>query len=237
MVSEKATDIRKEGKYMDKLDLKKKYPELYAPKKTPSIIDVPTMKFLMVDGKGNPNEPEGEYQTAIKLLYSFYFTIKMGLKFAPATDVPEGYVDYTVSPLESLWWFNDLNDTDVSKKDNYRWRSMLRQPDFITEEIFSNAREAIRKKNPELPVDLARLESFTEGLCVQVMHHGPYDDEPATVQRIEEYRKAQGYLDDCGGRTPEGHLRTHHEIYLKIPGKTKPDNLRTILRHPVKITD
>lgn len=234
MTGEKASDIRKEGNYMEKLDLKKKYPELYAPKTTPSIIDIPKMKFIMVDGKGNPNDSEGEYQMAVKLCYALCYKIKMGLKSAPATEVPVGYMDYTVPPLEGLWWFNDPEDTDVTNKDNYRWRSMIRQPDFITEEIFSNAREAVRKKNPDLAVDQARLESYTEGLCVQVMHHGPYAEEPATVQRMEDYRKAQGYLDDRGGLAPEGHIRTHHEIYLTQPNLTDPGKMRTILRHPIR---
>lgn len=217
---------------MDKLDLRKKYPELYSPKTTPSIIDIPPMKFIMVDGKGNPNTPGGEYQRAVEVLYSLCYTIKMGLKAAP--DTPEGYMDYTVPPLEGLWWFDDLENKDITKKDNYRWCSMVRQPDFITEEIFNAAKETIRKKKPELAVELARLASFREGLCVQVMHLGPYDTEPSTVQKMDDYRDVQGYLDDLGGLSPEGHIRTHHEIYLTRPDIANPAKMKTILRHPVK---
>jgi hypothetical protein len=223
---------RKAGNIMSKLDFKKTYPKFYSPKTTPDIIDVPEMKFIMVDGKGNPNIPGGEYQIAVGLLYSLSYGIKMGLK--SAKDTPEGYTDYTVAPLEGLWWLGDLKDTDINKKDKYRWCSMIRQPDFITEEIFNEARENLRKKKPDLPVDLARFESFREGLCVQVMHHGPYDEEPATVQKMDEYVKAQGYRNDFGSLTPDGHTRTHHEIYLTRPDLKDPGKMRTILRHPIR---
>ncbi len=217
---------------MAKLDLKKKYPELYSPKTTPTIIDIPSMKFIMVEGKGNPNIPGGEYQKALEVLYSLCYTIKMGLK--STHDTPESYLDYIVPPLEGLWWFADPEDIDVKNKDNYLWCSMIRQPDFITEDLFLAAKETVKRKKPALAVDIARLESFREGLCIQVMHLGPYDEEPATVQRMLEYREAQGYLDDLGGLTSEGRLRTHHEIYLTPPNRTAPDKMRTILRHPVR---
>ncbi len=217
---------------MDKLDLRKKYPELYAPKTSPCIIDIPAMKFIKVDGKGNPNTPGGEYQKAVELLYALCYTIKMGLKSAKAT--PSGYMDYSVPPLEGLWWLGDLKDMDITKKDNYHWCSMIRQPDFITEDIFHAAKESVRKKKPGLVVDLARFESFQEGLCVQIMHHGAYHEEPVSVEKMDAYIQAQGYVTDFGSLTPEGHVRTHHEIYLTQPNPTNPGKMRTILRHPVR---
>lgn len=220
---------------MDKLDYKKMYPEIYAPKNTPVLVDIPAMQFILVDGKGNPNEVGGEYQRAVELLYALSYTIKMGLKAGGAK--PENYSDYSVPPLEGLWWFGDTSDIDVTRKDNYHWRSMIRQPDFITEDIFQTAKEAVRKKKPELELDKARLGVYQEGLCVQIMHIGPYDDEPAAVRRIEAYMKEQGYVDDFAMPSPDGTLRTHHEIYLSNPAKTAPSRLKTILRHPVKPID
>ncbi len=219
---------------MDKLDLRKKYPEFYLPKAAPAIIDVPAMNFIMVDGKGNPNDTDGEYKKAVELLYAFSYTIKMGLK---AGLVPEGYIDYTVPPLEGLWWFTDPANQDITKKDNYSWCSMIRQPDFITEQIFEEARNKLRKKKPELNVDIVRFEAFREGLCVHALHIGPYDTEPATIRFMEDFRKQQGFLDDIGSYSPEGKLRTHHEIYLSNPLQTKPSKLKTILRHPIRRAD
>jgi hypothetical protein len=220
---------------MDKLDFKKLFPEYYAPKTTPAVIDIPPMQFIIVDGKGDPNTEGGEYQKAVQVLYSLSYAIKMGLK--ASSNVPEGYADYTVLPLEGLWWFGDGVEIDITKKDNYLWSSMIRQPDFITEEIFRAAKETVRRKKPELEVDKARLEVFREGLCVQVMHLGPYDEEPATVLRMEAHMKEQGYIDDIGMLTPEGSLRKHHEIYLSNPLTTAPSKMKTILRHPVRPVD
>lgn len=220
---------------MNKLDFKKLFPEYYAPKTVPAVIDVPPMQFIIVDGKGNPNTEGGEYQKAVELLYSLSYTIKMGLK--TGGKVPEGYSDYTVLPLEGLWWFGEGVEIDITKKDNYLWSSMIRQPEFITEEIFLAAKESVRKKKPELEVDKARFTVFYEGLCVQVMHLGPYDEEPATVLRMEAYMKEHQYIDDIGMSTPDGSLRKHHEIYLSNPLTTAPEKMKTILRHPVRLAD
>ena len=165
----------------DKLDYKKVYKNLYLPKCEPNLIDVPSMNFIMVEGKGNPNAEGGEYQLAVELLYGLSYTIKMSKmgKF-----IPTGYFEYVVPPLEGLWWMSD-NTMDFSVKDKYCWISMIRQPEFVTDEVFQWACCEVIKKKPLLDVSKAKLETFREGLCVQMMHIGPYDDEPKTITMIE----------------------------------------------------
>ncbi len=214
---------------MEKIDYKKLYKNLYAPGTTPSLIDVPAMKFLMVEGKGNPNIPGGEYQQAVELLYALSYTIKMDYKFS---DQP-GVSDYVVPPLEGLWWLNDQNDFDFTKKDQYCWISMIRQPDFIGEDMFQAALLKVAHKKPSLDVDKARLELFREGLCVQCMHIGPYDEEPETVKKIDTYVLESGKKNAIGTLSSEGKPLHHHEIYLSNPLKCKPSARKTILRHPV----
>ena len=225
-------------------DFKKEYKDLYLPKTKPMLIDVPAMTFIAVAGSGNPNEENGDYAEALDLLYAFSFTVKM----AKMGDwQPEGYFDYVVPPLEGLWWGGVFDGRRIEDKDALNWVSMIRQPDFVTPEVFAWAREQVAAKKPGLDVGRARLVRFAEGPCAQIMHKGPYDDEPATVAALEEFVRSTGRAGDiadppsaealmdmldAGGGVPS--VRLHHEIYLGDPRRTKPENLRTVLRHPVK---
>ncbi|MBE6845671.1 MAG: transcriptional regulator [Ruminococcus sp.] len=211
---------------MDKLDYKKEYKDLYQPKTKPSIIDVPKMIFIAVDGKGDPNTCD-EYKQAMEILYGLSFTIKMSKMNGTQ---PDGYFEYVVPPLEGLWYMDDvtfdgLNITDKSK---FQWTSMIRQPEFVTEEVFEAAKKALKKKKPDLDLTGARLMKMTEGLCVQIMHKGAYDDEPASIIKMKEFVSENGYVEDFS----EG--RMHHEIYLSDPRRYAPEKLKTVIRHPVR---
>ena len=205
-------------------DYKKEYKEFYLPPKAPGIVTVPAMNFLAVRGRGNPNEEGGAYKQALGLLYALAFTIKMSKL---GEHKPEGYFDYVVPPLEGLWWQEGVRGVDYTRKEDFQWISLIRLPDFVTEEFFRRAiAEATEKKQQDFsPVEFF---SWEEGLCVQCMHIGPYDDEPATVAAMEEYAAAMGYEADFG----EG--RFHHEIYLSDVRRCKPDRLKTVIRQPVK---
>lgn len=207
-------------------DFKKEYKELYMPKKTPSIIDVPTMRFIMVNGEGDPNTSP-LYKKAVEVLYGLSYTIKMSKK---GETQPEGYYDYVVPPLEGLWAIDEDKPFDGSvagRKDEFRWVMMIRQPEFVTQEVFEKAKEILAKKKPELDTGIARLEDYTEGLCAQIMHIGAYDDEPPTVAALEKFIETNGY------RTVMSGMRQHHEIYLSDPRKTVPEKLKTVIRHPI----
>ena len=205
-------------------DYKKAYKEFYLPPSVPQIIAVPPVNFLAVRGQGDPNEAGGAYQQALGLLYAVAYTIKMSKMGQHRL---EGYFDYVVPPLEGLWWQEGTRGVDYTRKADFRWISLIRLPEFVTEEVFRWAvREAERKK--VLDCTPVKLFSYTEGLCVQCMHMGPYDDEPATVAAMEAYAKAQGYEADFG----EG--RFHHEIYLSDARRTKPERLKTVIRQPVR---
>ena len=208
-----------------KFDFKKEYKELYQPKTEPSIVEVPEMLFIAVDGQGDPNTSP-VYQEAVQVLYGLSYAIKMSPKSGNA---PQGYFDYVVPPLEGLWWGGDINlDTmTITDKSTFSWTMMIRQPEFVTEEVFAWAKETLAKKKPELDPTKVRLMQFTEGLCVQVLHIGPYDAEPETVRRMDQYALEQGYKIDMS----EG--RRHHEIYLSDPRKTAPEKLKTVIRHPI----
>ncbi|MDR2855225.1 MAG: GyrI-like domain-containing protein [Methanomicrobiales archaeon] len=203
------------------IDFKKDFKELYQPKTTPSIIHVPKMTFIAVDGKGNPNTSE-EYATAIEVLYGLSYTIKMGNK---------AVLKYVVSPLEGFWsidgGFVD-GDSLAIDKDRFMWTALIRQPDFVTVEVFEAAQASLAKKKPNLDTGRARLETFTEGLCVQSMHIGPYDNEPATIAVLEQYAIENGYVLDVDD------LRRHHEIYLSDPRRVAPEKLKTVIRCPVR---
>ena len=205
-------------------DYKKEYKEFYLPPKKPGLIEIPEMNYIAVRGKGNPNEPEGEYKAAMQLLYGIAFTIKMSYKGGKEI---EGYFSYVVPPLEGLWWQQDVEGIDYAHKESFEWISMIRLPEFATKEVFDWAvREASEKKKS----DFSKVEFFTyrEGLCVQCMHIGPYDDEPATIDSMDAFAGEQGYvLDMADGRR-------HHEIYLSDVRKCRPENLKTVIRHPVK---
>ncbi|NMA15390.1 MAG: transcriptional regulator, partial [Clostridia bacterium] len=206
-------------------DFKKEYKDLYLPKNKPGIIDVPEMRFIMVDGKGDPNT-SAFYKEAVEVLYGLSYSIKMS-KMGSAQ--PAGYFDYVVPPLEGLWWFEDnfFDGSVIGRKDEFSWVMMIRQPDFVTPEVFETAKASLSKKKRGIDTSIARLEDFSEGLCAQVMHIGPYDDEPATVTALEEFIESQGY------RTVMSGLRQHHEIYISDPRKTAPEKLKTVIRHPI----
>ena len=205
-------------------DFKKEYKEFYVPPNKPAIIEVPKMNFLAVQGKGNPNEENGEYANALNLLYGMAYTLKMSYK---GTYKIDGYFEYVVPPLEGLWWQEGINGVDYTKKETFNWISLIRLPEFVTKKDFDWAiEEATNKKK----MDFSCVEYFaySEGLCVQCMHLGPYDDEPATIEAMNLYAKEQGYIVDLNEN------RFHHEIYLGDPRKTEPAKLKTVIRHPIK---
>ena len=205
-------------------DFKKEYKEFYLPKDQPGIVDVPKMNYIAVRGKGDPNAEDGEYKQSIGLLYGIAFTIKMSRKTDHQID---GYFDYVVPPLEGFWWQEGIQGIDYAHKENFQWYSVIRLPDFVTKEDFEWAKEeAARKKK----TDFSRVEFFTynEGLCVQCMHSGPYDDEPATVEKMHQHMEQQGNVLDISDQ------RMHHEIYLSDARKTDPAKLKTVIRHPIR---
>ncbi len=205
-------------------DYKKEYKEFYMPKKKPELVEVPEMKFIAVRGKGNPNEEDGAYKKAIGLLYGIAFTIKMSKKGNHKID---GYFDYVVPPLEGFWWQEGVIGVDYSRKEDFCWISLIRVPDFVTEEDFHWAvSEAQRKKKQ----DYSNVEFLTisEGLCVQCMHIGAYDDEPATIAVMDQFIKEKGYENDFS------ETRMHHEIYLSDARRVSPEKLKTVIRHPIK---
>lgn len=205
-------------------DYKKEYKEFYMPKNTPSIVTVPKMNYIAVRGHGDPNQEGGEYKAAIGLLYGIAFTIKMSKK---GSHQIEGYFDYVVPPLEGFWWQDGVEGIDYAHKDDFKWISVIRLPDFVTKEDFDWAiAEATAKKK----TDFSKVEffSYDEGLCVQCMHIGSYDDEPATVEVMHKYMEEQGYVLDITQK------RLHHEIYLSDARKVVPEKLKTVIRHPIK---
>ena len=206
-------------------DYKKEYKEFYMPKSKPGIVKVPAMNYIAVRGSGDPNTEDGEYKQAIGLLYGIAFTIKMSKKGDHQID---GYFDYVVPPLEGFWWQEGVNGVDYGHKEDFHWISVIRLPDFVTEEDFDWAVEEATKKKK---MDFSKVEFLTydEGLCVQCMHIGPYDNEPATVELMHKFAEEQGYVPDITDK------RLHHEIYLSDARKVAPEKLRTVIRHPVKV--
>ena len=205
-------------------DFKKEYKEFYLPPAKPGLVTVPAMNFLAVRGQGDPNEPGGEYQRAMGLLYGVAFTIKMS-KLGDRRI--EGYFDYVVPPLEGFWWMRDGGVMDYGRKGDFCWVSLIRLPDFVTRADFDWAvQEATRKK--QLDFSPVEFMTYTEGLCVQCMHVGSYDDEPATLRAMEEFAASQGLVSDIG---PE---RYHHEIYLSDARRVPPGKRKTVIRLPVR---
>lgn len=205
-------------------DYKKEYKEFYLPKNKPAIIDIPKMNYIAVKGKGNPNDENGEYKKSIGLLYAIAFTIKMSYK---GNYKIEGYFDYVVPPLEGLWWQDGSDTIDYANKDGFNFVSLIRLPDFVTKADFDWAiKEATNKKN----TDFSKVEflEYNEGLCVQCMHIGSYDNEPETIALMHDFIKANGYAQDISG------LRRHHEIYLSDPRRCNESKLKTVIRHPIK---
>ena len=205
-------------------DFKKEYKEFYLPKNVPSIVTVPPMNYLAVRGQGDPNQEGGAYQQAIGLLYGVAYTIKMSKK---GDHRIEGYFDYVVPPLEGFWRQEGVTGIDYAHKEKFQWISVIRLPDFVTRADFDWAiREATNKKKTDF--SKVKFWTYEEGLCVQCMHTGPYDDEPATVERMHRFMEAQGYELDVNDR------RLHHEIYLSDARKTAPEKLKTVIRHPIR---
>ncbi|MBE6484197.1 MAG: transcriptional regulator [Actinomycetaceae bacterium] len=205
-------------------DFKKEYKEFYLPPRKPGIITVPAMNFLAVRGSGDPNLEDGEYKQAINLLYGVAFTIKMSKM---GDHRIAGYFDYVVPPLEGFWWQDGVAAVDYARKADFQWISVIRLPDFVTRDEFTWAiGEATQKKK----ADFSAVEYLTidEGLCVQCMHVGPYDDEPATVELMHDFAAEEGFALDI---TPTRH---HHEIYLSDARRVAPEKLKTVIRHPVR---
>ncbi len=205
-------------------DFKKEYKAFYLPPREPGILTVPPMRYIAVRGQGDPNAEDGEYQRAIGVLYGVAYTLRMSAKGGRRM---EGFFDYVVPPLEGFWWQEGVTGVDYAHKENFRWISVIRLPDFVTKDDFDWAvLEAERKKK----ADFSPAEYLTvdEGLCVQCMHVGPYDAEPETVARMHEAMERQGYRLDIS------ESRLHHEIYLTDARKTAPEKLKTVIRHPIR---
>lgn len=206
-------------------DFKKEYKELYAPKKGPGIVEVPPITYVAVRGSGDPNEEDGAYQRAISVLYAISYTIKMSKKGVRQID---GYVDFVVPPLEGFWWQDGVAGADYAHKETFNWTAVIRLPDFVTREVFDWAvQEATKKK--KIDCSIAEYLQVDEGLCVQCLHVGSYDDEPATVEAMDAFARERGYVIDLSQD------RRHHEIYLSDARKVAPEKLKTIIRHPIKL--
>ncbi len=205
-------------------DFKKEYKDLYLPATHPSLLTVPPIPFFMIDGTGAPADTA--YTNAVEALYALTYTIKMSKM---SGQQPAGYIDYVVPPLEGLWDSGTVGlDADRSK---WQWTSMIRQPDFVTDAVFRWALDAAAKKKPEVDFSRVRFATYDEGLCVQMMHIGPFSTEQATIDAISAFIAQNGLVDDCGiGFT----ARRHHEIYLGDPRRLAPEKLKTVLRHPVR---
>ena len=205
-------------------DFKKEYKEFHLPKSQPQLITVPPMNYIAVRGVGDPNEEGGAYKEAIELLYGIAFTIKMSKRSSHMID---GYFDYVVPPLEGFWSQKGADIIDFSRKSDFHWISVIRLPDFVTEEDFDWAvAEAEKKKK----TDFSKVEFLTvdEGLCVQIMHIGRFDDEPESIRLMDAYLEENGFINDISDK------RLHHEIYLSDARRVSPDKLKTVIRHPVR---
>lgn len=207
-------------------DYKKEYKEFYMPKKKPSIVEIPKMNYIAVRGKGNPNDENGEYKNSIGLLYAIAFTIKMSYK---GTHKIDGYFEYVVPPLEGFWWQENTDGIDYNRKDDMHFISVIRLPDFVTEDDF---RWAVDEATGKKKQDFSKVEFLTydEGICVQCMHIGSYDNEPETVELMHKYMEENGYEPDITDS------RLHHEIYLSDPRRCDESKLKTVIRHPIKKT-
>ena len=204
-------------------DFKKEYKEFYLPKNKPEIVTVPAANYIAVRGKGNPNQEGGDYQKAIEILYSVAYTLKMSYK----TDYRiEGFYEYVVPPLEGFWWMEGINGIDYENKDAFCWISVIRLPEFVTKKDFDWAVETATKKK-KLDCSKAEFLTIDEGLCVQMMHIGPFDNEPESVAMMDAFIAEKGYRNDFSDK------RLHHEIYLSDARKVDPKDWKTVIRHPV----
>lgn len=205
-------------------DFKKEYKEFYMPKNKPEVVSVPKANYIAVRGKGDPNEEGGAYQQAISVLYAVAYTLKMSYK----TDYKiEGFFEYVVPPLEGFWWQDGREETDYTDKGSFQWISVIRLPDFVTQEDFKWAAETASKKK-KIDCTSAEFLTIEEGLCVQIMHLGPFDEEAASVALMDAYIHKCGYANDLT------ETRRHHEIYLSDARKVAPEKWKTVIRHPIK---
>lgn len=205
-------------------DFKKEYREFYMPGNKPEIVDVPKVNYIAVRGKGDPNEEGGAYKEAIGVLYAIAYTLKMSYKTEYKID---GFFEYVVPPLEGFWWQDDTDGAEYSDKSAFNWISVIRLPDFVTEKDFEWARETAEKKK-RLDLSSAEFLTVVEGLCVQIMHIGAFDDEGETVTVMDRFLQENGYENDINNE------RLHHEIYLSDPRKTAPEKRKTVIRHPIR---
>lgn len=205
-------------------DFKKTYKEYYIPKNKPEIINIPKVNYIAVRGSGNPNENDGSYQKAINVLYSVSYTIKMSYKTDHKID---GFFEYIVPPLEGFWWQNGIDGVDYTNKSTFNWISVIRLPDFVTK---ADLDWAVNTATHKKKLDCSSAEFFTveEGMCVQIMHIGAYDDEPATVAIMDTFLEKNGYVNDFSA------VRLHHEIYLSDARKVAQEKMKTVIRHPIK---
>ena len=205
-------------------DLKKEYKEFYMPKNKPEIVKIPPMNYVAVRGKGNPNVECGDYQQAISILYAVAYTLKMSYK----TDYKiDGFFEYVVPPLEGFWWQENIDGGNYADKDSFNWISVIRLPDFVSQKDFEWAVETATKKK-KIDCSSAEFLTIEEGLCVQIMHLGAFDDEPATVAIMDEYLRQNGYVNDMNLD------RLHHEIYMSDARKVVPEKWKTVIRHPIR---
>ena len=208
-------------------DFKKEYKEFYLPKKKPEIVTIPKMNYIAIKGCGDPNKEDGEYKNSISILYALAFTIKM----SKLTDYRiEGYFDYVVPPLEGFWWQQGVMQIDYSRKDAFQWISVIRLPDFVSEKDFNWAKQQVKTKKG-IDCSNAQFLTIEEGLCVQIMHIGSYDDEPETITLMDKFIKENGYINDFSN------TRMHHEIYLSDARRVAPEKLKTVIRHPIRKKD
>ena len=205
-------------------DYKKEYKEFYLPPKKPVIVTIPKMNYIAIRGKGDPNEEDGEYKRAMSLLYPIAYTLKMSPRSGKET---EGYFEYVVPPLEGLWWQEGIDGFDLKRKKLFNWISLIRLPEFFNESDVDWAKEEVKRKKD---LDTSSLEFFTykEGLCVQMMHIGSFDNEGKSVKLMDEFIKKEGFENDISP------LRLHHEIYLSDFRRTAESKLKTVIRHPIK---
>lgn len=205
-------------------DFKKEYKEYYMPKNKPELVTVPKANYIAVRGEGNPNEEDGAYQRALGILYAVAYTLKMSGKSGYRM---EGFFDYVVPPLEGFWWQEGTTGVDYGDKSSFHWISVIRLPDFVTQKDFDWALEAAANKK-KLDCSAAEFLTVDEGLCVQIMHLGPFDDEPESVALMDAYLREKGYVNDLN------ETRLHHEIYLTDARRTAPERWKTVIRHPVR---
>ena len=205
-------------------DFKKEYKEFYMPKNKPQIVNIPKMNYIAVRGMGDPNEEDGEYKKAIGILYAVAYTLKMSYK--SGYDI-EGFFEYVVPPLEGLWWQEDTDGFDYSNKSTFHWISLIRLPDFVTKKDFE---WAVKTAQDKKKTDCSRAEFLTieEGLCVQVMHYGSFDNEPETIELMDKFLLENGYENDITNE------RRHHEIYMSDARRVAPEKWKTVIRHPIK---